>query len=470
MRILPYLPDWLNPVFVKDIRHTFKRTSFRVLNILLLLGTSLITLPERNDAAHHDTAYRAVLVFCNFVLFLQSMSMVNYWAKENTLEQLTPQKATSLSTFRILTGRLSSLLCSLVIVELCCLIPGILFKPDQFLRSDTFLLLTFNLLLFLTWSSSLAFITMSDPYAKTSRIHTGTINFIATVVYLFDILPLSSDRALLHHGTIWLLLCFFFGIAILFWYTKFAAPEANRMLPLRAGGLILFLLCYALAQNFLLPENFMYAKMVLCITFCIVQILLLVADPLQAAKRMELDAPQNPIAKGIWYSCGTGSLNAWLYGIPVLILITCLLEWNPFFIVGLAYLIIYAALTMWIRLAFPRFPARKGNLLLIGISALAMIVDFLLIATAGSFIFISPLSVWLMLLFIIIANLSTLLILAVNTLFIRDFSAIEIIIAAEAEKIQQSLYTFSTILAIIAAGFAVITIVAIAICNKKRKP
>lgn len=465
MKMLPKLPDCLNPVFVKDLRYTCHRISFWVLNAILVLLTCLFALKED----WWELSFYTSATICNLILFFQSVSLINYWAKENILEQLAPQKITGLSALRILIGRLLILLLSLIFIELCCLLPGMILNPDVFLQEEVFLQLAFDLFIYLTLTAYFSFISMPDPYSNVQKVHTGLTIFFATLCFIYLIIPLTANPYLPHNEKAWLLLFFLFAFCVLVWYTKFTAWEANRMLPIRLGSPLLFLLFIALAYGILGTKDAGIFSFLLTVVFSGIQLLLLVTDPLQPTKRMELDAPKNPIAKGIWYFCGTGALGAWIYGIPILIAITSIFTPHLFSFVLLAYLLIYAALTMWLRLAFPAFLGNKGGLLYLGICFGALVVDCLLMILTEMYFYLSPLSIGVKLLEIVFSMVTfELIYLAVTAFLLQETELLQEIVEEGKLEIEGLLNTSFTYLAIITGICVVITIAALIFFNKKK--
>ena len=98
------LPDWLNPVYVKELRQTLHSKSFLVVSILIVLTELLMWNSAREQLANgiwktEDFAGTLLYALLFYVWLLGSVAFlqpaISRWIEERNLDAVSPERTTA---------------------------------------------------------------------------------------------------------------------------------------------------------------------------------------------------------------------------------------------------------------------------------------------------------------------------------------------------------------------------------------
>ncbi|MBR3709281.1 MAG: hypothetical protein IKM17_09755 [Lentisphaeria bacterium] len=412
MKLLKKLPDWMNPVFVKDLRQTFSSKYLLIVSgISLLLEAFFIYQVWKIRKNHILVDQQLTLDFVNyFFLYLQfgiilcamlMIPLLSRWLSERASDAVSPERVTPLSAGVIIRGKMQAIF-AVQLWTLLLWLPFTLYLNS--LLSSTvfpkcFLLITglwfVGQILLSTWSVLIPLI--SKPQRNSSGISKFIAAFLLVVSSLImhsvlcilgapmqrqaqwqgqdtvvkEISPLICDMSVKN------LIILFSMIVILIVYGMFlihstsASKHANKMFPARLGGLILLGLTSLILYFCDAGSGAIVFFLLSYLTF---QFIVQCNDSCLQPVRMKLDAPKNPVLKIFWYFCGTGMMWGWLYNTVLFIGVILILHFTGgeemlgrILIVDSCFAAIYAAIACWIRLAFHGKFELNGPLLFLAI-------------------------------------------------------------------------------------------------------
>lgn len=404
MKFLKDLPDWMNPVFVKDLRQTFSGKYLLIVSIIAVVLELLFFLPVCNNPRFGQDQATALLMFhyLEFGILLCSVLMISHlsrWGNERASDAIAPERMTPLSSGTIIQGKVWA------IVAIQCW-GMLLWMPFaaylwSFIHDPFFtkiFLITIGLwflsqIAICIWAALISLI--SKPQRTPSGLskfggsvflvisgfilHGLLLSFIASI--LFRIPPiheleLSKDFLLLFAipvilGT--------YGILLI--HSTAASKHANKMFPARFGGLILL----GIAAAILHYCDMGFGSIIfLLLTYLTFQFIVVCNDSCIQPERMKLDAPENPVLKFFWYFCGTGMKWGWLYNAVLFVAVLLLLQFTDggegmlgrILIVDSCFAAIYAAITCWICLGFYGRKVLNGPMIFLVIWIGSLITTF----------------------------------------------------------------------------------------------
>ncbi len=349
------LPDDFNPVFVKEFRQTLKGAQLWTITGLILSAELLcFTFIEEFD---HGDLY----VYVNIILPLTSLlfiPLLNRFANDWGRDTLGPERATALSGWTILRGKLYLVFALLFWGVLISLpYPVYVLHKLDFVQTEFCVysgLVLFGLLLnFILWAMRIA---ISGRQNTKSTGHAGIAAAFMIIGTFFCTPQVSAVLMNIQDATsglestqetefgffVGLVLYFLAGMAcyaILLTASGLAPFRSPfRQLPARLGGLLLFLvfagLCiweYGEIQERLAEINPEYpasdeaiiinlAVLIYCflpfgLAFVYVsfQGILAALEPVKTWPRFEKDSPKDPLGRLGMIFFGSGAVRSWIY-------------------------------------------------------------------------------------------------------------------------------------------------------------
>lgn len=422
------LPDWLNPVYVKELRQTLHSKSFLIISGLILLVEFLLWYAAKTQFEHirqelllteaefAGTMLHALLAY---VWLLGSVALlqpaISRWTEERQLDAVSPERTTNLSVWVILRGKLwlhVTLLSWVSVLSLPLffwLYPKV--EADALRGYLCVAGLSFLLILNLNvWSTIVAM------HMRIRRNVTGGIGFFG-----WFCLSVGTIFILLYQGVfvgvfkyepdaLKIFVIAVFPLVMLLAYgglllVSVMKPEqSNRMFPARLGG---YLLCgltvlagWGACKTFGVFMSDAVTVVVLLLIFFYIafQSMLVVFEPLYMPERMKLDAPGNIFLKAVWYLCGTGSFCAWIHLLIPFAVVSALLfldvfqidiaVWLAMMLIFVSYSIVYGVVVYLVRLCFPKL---NGGIILVLLCGGGWIIDvFLVLADLAQVAYVSP--------------------------------------------------------------------------------
>lgn len=423
------LPDWFNPVYVKELRQALHSRSFWVVSIMVVVLEALlfyVTLegldairrgnlwsgislfPQMDDPESAFSAQMLHIVLSHVWLFCAVgilQPTITRWTEERQLDAVAPERTTCLSAGTILRGKILfhvTLLAWIVLLLLpifCWLCPKVtpnMLRSYLCTASISFLLI----LTLMIWSTNVAMsmrirrnVTSGLGFFGWGGLVIGTIFIFVYQNCLINLFQFSN-YALEYYaiGIFTLVSLLVYGGLVLLAIMK--PEQSNRMFTTRIGGYglcLLTVLCGWICTKELADQITVtlvnITVFVLIFGYIAFQSMLALFEPLYMPKRMSLDAPKNPLGKLIWYICGTGSICAWIHLLIPFALVTVFFYNNSlanfdvtFFsclFVFCLYMIIYSTVGSLLRI---RFPKLNGGAILLILCIFSWILDLVLIA------------------------------------------------------------------------------------------
>ncbi len=376
MKFLKDLPDWMNPVFVKDLRQTFSGKYLLIVSIIAVVLELLFFLPVCNNPSPNQDQAMGILVFyLEFGILLCAvlmLSLLSRWVNERASDAIAPERMTPLPSGTIIRGKVWA------IIAIQCW-GMLLWMPfaaylGSFIHDRVFtkIFLITICLWFLDQIVLCIWAALISLVSKPQRTPSGLSKFGGSVfliisgfilhfclsifIGLLMFIPNESELAKV------ILLLFAIPVilgtyGILLIHSTAASKHANKMFPARFGGLILL----GIAAAILHYCDMGFGSIIfLLLTYLTFQFIVVCNDSCIQPERMKLDAPGNPVLKFFWYFCGTGMKWGWLYNAVLFVAVLLLLQFTDggegalgrILIVDSCFAAIYAAITCWICLGF----------------------------------------------------------------------------------------------------------------------
>ena len=376
MKFLKNLPDWMNPVFVKDLRQTFSGKYLLIVSIIAVVLELLFFLPVcNNPSPNQDQAMGTLLLYLEFGILLCAVLMISHlsrWGNERASDAIAPERMTPLSSGTIIRGKVWAIIAiqcwgMLLWMPFAAYLWSFIHDP-VFTKSFliTICLWFLNQVAICIWAALISLV------SKPQRTPSGLSKFggsvflvisgfilhglLSTFTGLLMFIPDESELAKV------ILLLFAIPVilgtyGILLIYSTAASKHANKMFPARFGGLILL----GIAAAILHYCDMGFGSIIfLLLTYLTFQFIVVCNDSCIQPERMKLDAPENPVLKFFWYFCGTGMKWGWLYNAVLFVAVLVLLQFTDggegtlgrILIVDSCFAAIYAAITCWICLGF----------------------------------------------------------------------------------------------------------------------
>ena len=380
MKFLKDLPDWMNPVFVKDLRQTFSGKYLLIVSIIAVVLELLFFLPVCNNPRIDQDQATVLLMFhyLEFGILLCAVLMISHlsrWVNERASDAIAPERMTPRPCGTIIRGKIWAIIAiqcwgMLLWMPFAAYLWSFIHDP-VFTKSFliTICLWFLSQIALCIWAALISLI--SKPQRTPSGLskfggcgflviasfilHGILLTFISSILFRIPSiheLELSKDILLLFAipvilGT--------YGILLI--YSTAASKHANKMFPARFGGLILLGITVALLYYCDMGFGSIIFLLLAYLTF---QFIVVCNDSCIQPERMKLDAPENPVLKFFWYFCGTGMKWGWLYNAVLFVAVLLLLQFTDgeeealgrFLIVDSCFAAIYAAITCWICLGF----------------------------------------------------------------------------------------------------------------------
>ena len=376
MKFLKDLPDWMNPVFVKDLRQTFSGKYLLIVSIIAVVLELLFFLPVCNNPSPNQDQAMGILVFyLEFGILLCSvlmLSLLSRWVNERASDAIAPERMTPLPSGTIIRGKIwviIALQCwgMLLWMPFAAYLGSFIHDP---IRTKSFLisigLWFLDQIVLCIWAALISLISkpqrtpsgLSKFGGSVFLVFSGFIlhGLLSTFTGLLMFIPNESELAKV------ILLLFAIPVilgtyGILLIHSTAASKHANKMFPARFGGLILLGITVALLYYCDMGFGSIIFLLLAYLTF---QFIVVCNDSCIRPERMKLDAPENPVLKFFWYFCGTGMKWGWLYNAVLFVAVLLLLQftdggegaWGRILIVDSCFAAIYAAITCWICLVF----------------------------------------------------------------------------------------------------------------------
>ena len=474
------LPDWLNPVYVKELRQTLHSKSFLVVSILIVLTELLMWNSAREQLANgiwetEDFAGTLLYALLFYVWLLGSVAFlqpaISRWIEERNLDAVSPERTTCLSVRTILSGKLQLHVTLLVWCAILCLPLFFWLYPmvETALLQKYFCTagISFLLILNLTvWS------TIVSMNMRIRRNVTGGLGFfgwmslsIGTVFILLyqgiflAIFDLPEGVAQIFSIIIFtLLILLIYGVLLL--VSVMRPVQCNRMFPARAGGYVLCLLTVICGYIAAREWGEKHSELVTCSVLILIcgyisfQSVIAVFEQKYMPERMALDAPKNMPAKAVWYLCGSGLICAWSHLLIPFAAVSALFLADRFdesiivfpamLLMFVSYAVIYSAVVCLIRIRFPKW---NGGIVLLVLFFTGWFADVILTAgQAAEYAYCSPLFYCFRQFF--------------ELLFSRSESL---------NDLQQNVVIFSKTVTLVAWGGIFLMLAVSAVCGVKRK-
>lgn len=401
------LPDWFNPVLVKEIRQTLHSKAFWITSAIIVVLEALLWMFAKDISPYDKIALvremssvLAWLWVVGTVCILQPA--ISRWAEERHLDAVSPERTTSLSAWQIVAGKLG---CHALIILWTALLvaPIITYLLIRINSASTILrevsvtgVLCGAAASFVVVLNLNIWATLTAMAVRIRRNATGGMGFFGWLVVVIGTMLIMNygtlmavlfevEKIAFSVSMFLLVVMLVYGVLLL--VSRIKPEQCNRMYPARLGGYLLLgcviLFFWQLAHNKQLdPHLAVFWVLLWASVYISFQSFLAAMEPVDMPKRMWLDAPKNPLAKALWFSCGTGAQCAWLHLlIPFAILNVLFFSkcFDPgisiFLVIALAficYAVIYGAATAMLRMYFPKL---NGGAIFIAISVLAVFFD-----------------------------------------------------------------------------------------------
>lgn len=420
------LPDWFNPVLVKELRQTLHSKAFWVTSLIIAAIEAAVWLHVRNIPSFNVGKMVLTMQLVLSWLWLVGtvcilQPAISRWAEERHLDAIAPERTTSLSAWQILSGKLgcyalvilwTALLVAPLIAYLLVRINSAMDTANEIVpQVNTCGVLCGALLSFVMVLNLNIWAVLTAMTVRIRRNATGGVGFfgwLVVVVGTMHVMSYGSAAAILfaeHQVTFGIIL--FFLIAVLIYgmllaISQLKPEQSNRMFPARLGGWVLLTVAGTVLWILYKKEWIgqlealigILSWMSLYISF---QSFLAAMEPLEMPKRMYLDAPKNLLAKAFWFSCGTGAVCAWVHLLIPFAVLNVLFfckcggeEAGVFLMIALGfncYAIIYGAVTALLRIACPKL---NGGVIYITIAIAAVVFDLLVSIKNPEIAYASP--------------------------------------------------------------------------------
>lgn len=377
MKLLNNLPDWMNPVFVKDLRQTFSGKYLLIVSIIAVVLELLFFLSVCNNPSPNQNQAMGILVFyLEFGILFCAVLMISHlshWVNERASDAIAPERMTPLPSGTIIRGKVWAIIAlqcwgMLLWMPFAAYLGSFIHDP---IRTKSFLisigLWFLNQIVLCIWAALISLI--SKPQRTPSWLSKfGGCGFLIIASFILHVLlstftgllifsmqnesELSKDILLLFAIPV---ILGAYGILLI--HSTAASKHANKMFPARFGGLILL----GIAAAILHYCDMGFGSIIfLLLTYLTFQFIVVCNDSCIQPERMKLDAPENPVLKFFWYFCGTGMKWGWLYNAVLFVAVLLLLQFTDggegalgrILIVDSCFAAIYAAITCWICLGF----------------------------------------------------------------------------------------------------------------------
>lgn len=401
MKLLKNLPDWMNPVFVKDLRQTFSSKYLLIVSIIAVVLELLFFLPVCNNPSPNQDQAMGILVFyLEFGILLCAVLMISHlsrWVNERASDAIAPERMTPLPSGTIIRGKVWAIIAlqcwgMLLWMPFAAYLGSFIHDP---IRIKSFLisigLWFLDQVVLCIWAALISLI--SKPQRSPSGISKfGGCGFLVISGFILHGLLLTFTGLLIfsmqNESELAKVILLLFAIpvilgtyGILLIHSTSASKHANKMFPARFGGLILLGITVALLYY---CDMGFGSIIFLLLTYLTFQFIVVCNDSCMQPERMKLDAPENPVLKFFWYFCGTGMKWGWLYNAVLFVAVLLLLQFTDggegalgrILIVDSCFAAIYAAITCWICLGFYGRKVLNGPMIFLVIWIGSLITTF----------------------------------------------------------------------------------------------